>query len=97
MNMTAGIKLNDTNTGYTLQIRKAVLEFDKTFPSKFDVAIYTNTESLKKLIARPLTLDDAMKSGQVKVDGDPNNLKKFVSVLDTGLKPPGQATDADIG
>ena len=64
---------------------------------KFDVAIYTNTESLKKLIAGPLTLDDAMISGQVKVDGDPNNLKKFVSVLDTGLKPPGQPTHADIG
>ena len=77
MNMTVGIQLNDTNTGYTLQIRKAVLEFDKTFPSKFDVAIYTNTDSLKKLIAGPLTLDDAMKSGQVKVDGDPQQSKEI--------------------
>ena len=97
MNLTVGIKLNDTNAEYTLQIRKAVLEFDKSFPSKFDVAIYTNTDSLKKLIAGLLTLDDAMNSGQVKVDGDPNNLRKFVSVLDTGIKQPGQSTDASIG
>jgi hypothetical protein len=47
MNMTLGIKLNDTNQGYTLKIRKAVMEFQKSFPSKFDVAIYTNADSLK--------------------------------------------------
>jgi alkyl sulfatase BDS1-like metallo-beta-lactamase superfamily hydrolase len=97
MNMTLDIKLNDTNQGYTLKIRKAVIEFQKSFPSKFDVAIYTNTDSLKKVIAGFTTLDDALNSGQVKLDGDVNNLKKFVSVLDTGLKEPGQATDADIG
>ena len=33
MNMTLGIKLNDTNEGYALKIRKAVLEFQKSFPS----------------------------------------------------------------
>lgn len=97
MNMTVGIKLNDTNTGYTLQIRKAVLEFQKTFPTTFDVAITTNTDSLKKLIAGVVTLDDAMTAGEVKVDGNPNSLRDFVSVLDTGLEQPGQAADADIG
>jgi alkyl sulfatase BDS1-like metallo-beta-lactamase superfamily hydrolase len=75
MNMTLGIKLNDTNQGYTLQIRKAVMEFQKSFPSKFDVAIYTNTDSLKKLIAGITTLDDALNSEQVKLDGYVNNQK----------------------
>jgi alkyl sulfatase BDS1-like metallo-beta-lactamase superfamily hydrolase len=97
MNMTLGIKLNDTNQGYTLKIRKAVMEFQKSFPSKFDVAIYTNADSLKKLIAGVTTLDDALNTGQVRLDGNVNNLKKFVSVLDTGLKEPGEATDAAIG
>jgi alkyl sulfatase BDS1-like metallo-beta-lactamase superfamily hydrolase len=74
-----------------------VLEFQKSFPNKFDVAIYTNTDSLKKLIAGVTTLDEALNAGQVKLDGDVNNLEKFVSVLDTGLKQPGQATDASVG
>jgi hypothetical protein len=74
-----------------------VLEFQKSFPNKFDVAIYTNTDSLKKLIAGVTTLDEALNAGQVKLDGDVNNLEKFVSVPDTGLKQPGQATDASVG
>jgi len=74
-----------------------VLEFQKSFPNRFDVAIYTNTDSLKKLIAGVTTLDEALNAGQVKLDGDVNNLEKFVSVLDTGLKQPGQATDASVG
>jgi alkyl sulfatase BDS1-like metallo-beta-lactamase superfamily hydrolase len=65
MNMTLGIKLNDTNEGYTLQIRKAVLEFQKSFPSKFDVAIYTNTDSLKKMIAGTTTLDDDLSKSNL--------------------------------
>ena len=80
MNMTLGIKLNDTNEGYTLKTRKAVMEFQKSFPSTFDVAVYTNTDSLKKVIAGFTTLDDAVSSGQVRVDGDVGNLKKFVGV-----------------
>jgi hypothetical protein len=49
------------------------------------------------LIVGVTTLDDALNTGQVKLDGDVNNLKKFVGALDTGLKEPGQATDAGIG
>jgi hypothetical protein len=49
------------------------------------------------LIAGVTTLDDALNTGQVRLDGNVNNLKKFVSVLDIGLKEPGEATDAAIG
>ncbi len=97
MTMTVGIKLNDTNQGYSLHLRKAVLEYQPSFPSKFDVAILTNTDSLKKVIAGFITLDNAINTGQIKVIGDANNLKKFISVLDTGMEEPGQATNTDTG
>ena len=47
MNMTLGIKLNDTNEGYKLQIRQAVLEFQSTFPTQYDIAINTDERTLK--------------------------------------------------
>ena len=46
------------------------------------MAIYTDTYSLKRLIAGLTTLDDTLKAGQVKLDGDRNDLTKL-SVLDT--------------
>jgi alkyl sulfatase BDS1-like metallo-beta-lactamase superfamily hydrolase len=58
--------------------RNRVLEFQKSFPSKFDVAIYTNTDSLKRFIAGITTLEDALKAGQVELHGNANNLEKFV-------------------
>ena len=58
---------------------------------------YTNTDSLKKVIAGFTTLNDAVKSGQVQVDVDVSILKKFVGVLDTGLGVAGSTLGADIG
>ena len=93
MNLTLGIKLNDAdnstsnNTGneYKLQIRKAVLEFQRSFPSNPDVAITTDERTLKQVIAGIITLDEAIRLGKLKIDGDPLKLKQFVRVLDTGL------------
>ena len=87
MNMTLGIKLNDTNEGYKLQIRQAVLEFQNMFPNQYDIAINTDERTLKQVIAGLLTLDNAIELGKIKViGGDVNELKKFVDALDTGLK-----------
>ena len=99
MNMTLGIKLNDTNEGYKLQIRQAVLEFKNMFPSQYDIAINTDGLTLKQVIAGVITLDDAIESGKIKVTtGSVDDFKKFVSVLDTGLKGyPVDSKALDIG
>ncbi len=94
--MTVGIKLNDTNKGYDLYLRGGVLEYQKSFSSKIDVAIVIDTLSLKKLFPGITSLDDAIKDGQVKIIGGVINLK-ICNVFDTQLKEPGQATDADMG
>ena len=97
--MTLGIQLNDTNEGYKLQIRQSVLEFQKEFPHTYDIAIGTDERTLKQVIAGLLTLDDAIELGKIKLtDGDINDLKKFVSVLDGGLKgDPVDSKALDIG
>ena len=99
MNMTLGIKLNDTNEGYKLQIRQAVLEFKNMFPNKYDIAINIDGLTLKQVIAGVITLDDAIESGKIKVTtGSVDDFKKFVSVLDTGLKGyPVDSKALDIG
>jgi alkyl sulfatase BDS1-like metallo-beta-lactamase superfamily hydrolase len=60
INMTLGIKLNDTNEGYKLQIRQAVLEFQNTYPNQYDITINTDESTLKQVIAGLITLDDAL-------------------------------------
>ena len=99
MNMTLGIKLNDTNEGYKLQIRQAVLEFKNMFPSQYDIAINTDGLTLKQVIAGLLTLDDALELGKIKITaGSVDDFKKFVGVLDTGLKGyPIDSKALDIG
>ena len=90
MNITVGIKINDTSSdderGYTLDVRQAVLEFHKKFPDNFDVAILADEKSLKQVIAGIIPLYNAIENGQIKVKGNIDDLKKFVGVLDTGLK-----------
>ena len=70
MSMTLGIKLNNTNEGYKLQIRQAILEFQNTFTNQFDIAINTDEHTLKLVIAESLTLDDAIELGKIKVMGE---------------------------
>ncbi|MGD1837521.1 MAG: alkyl sulfatase dimerization domain-containing protein [Nitrososphaeraceae archaeon] len=90
MNMTVGIKINDTadddERGYTLDIRQAVLEFQEKFPESYDIAIVSDEKSLKQVIAGINTLDNAIENGQIKIEGDVDKLDKFVEVFDTGLK-----------
>ena len=88
-NMTLGVKINNNATsqdGYTLEIRQAVLEFDKGFPANYDVAISTDENSLKRVIAGITTLDKAIEEGKIKVEGSVDDLKKFIGMLDTGIK-----------
>ena len=91
MNMTLGTKLNDTNEGYKLQIRQAVLEFQNTFPN---IAINTDELTLKQVIAGLITLDEAIEVGKMKLTGGDINDLKFVNVLDTGLK--GYSVDSKV-
>lgn len=98
MNMTLGIKLNDTNEGYKLQIRQAVLEFQNMFPNQYDIAINTDERTFKQVIAGLLTLDNAIELGKIKVIGGDVNELKFVDALDTGLKGyPVDSKALDIG
>jgi alkyl sulfatase BDS1-like metallo-beta-lactamase superfamily hydrolase len=88
LNMTIGIRLNDTNEGYGYELRKAVLEFQKSFPENSDVAINTDTKSLKEVIAGVATLDEHIDTGKIQVDGNKEDLMKFVNILDDGLESP---------
>ena len=49
------------------------------------MAITTDERTLKQVIAGIITLDEAIRLGKLKIDGDPLKLKQFVRVLDTGL------------
>jgi hypothetical protein len=51
MNMTLGVKPNDTGAGYQLQIRKVVLEVQEAFPATSDVGITTDERTLKQVNA----------------------------------------------
>jgi len=86
---TIGIYMNDTKEGYTLEIRRAVVEFKTSFPTKYDVALYTNSDILKKILLGNLTLQKAVDSGIAKIDGGKVvELRNLAGVFDYRLKTP---------
>jgi putative sterol carrier protein len=66
---TLGIYLNDTKEGYTLEIRRAVLEYKDSFPTKYDIALYTNSDILKEILLGQSNLQKAVDLGIVKIVG----------------------------
>jgi alkyl sulfatase BDS1-like metallo-beta-lactamase superfamily hydrolase len=86
---TVGIYLNDTKTGYALEIRRAVLEYKDSFPSKYDVALYTNSDTLRQILLGQLSLQEALDLGVAKiVGGNISDLNNIASLFEYRLKSP---------
>lgn len=86
---TLGIYLNDTKEGYTLEIRRAVLEYKDSFPTKYDIALYTNSDILKEILLGQSNLQKAVDLGIAKiVGGNVTGLNNIANLFEYKLKAP---------
>ena len=89
--LTLGILIEDLEEGHTIQIRKAVMEYQSQLPDNYDVFVTTNDETFKKLVSGQVKIEDAINSGDVLVDGDVEELFRIISYFDRGLE-----SDVDV-
>jgi alkyl sulfatase BDS1-like metallo-beta-lactamase superfamily hydrolase len=81
-NLTLGIYLNDTEEGFTLEIRNNIVEYKDSFPEKYNVAIYTDSDTLKEILVGKAKLLDKIIAKKVNIDGDVREFSKFARSFD---------------
>jgi alkyl sulfatase BDS1-like metallo-beta-lactamase superfamily hydrolase len=77
-----GIYLNDTEEGFTLEIRNDVVEYEDSFPDEYDIALYTDSDTLKEVLVGKAKLLDKIIAKKVSIDGDTRDFTKFVRSFD---------------
>lgn len=77
-----GIYLNDTEEGFTLGIRNDVVEYEESFPDEYNIALYTDSETLKEVLVGKAKLLDKIIAKKVTIDGDIRDFSKFVRSFD---------------
>ncbi|HLN33807.1 MAG TPA: alkyl sulfatase dimerization domain-containing protein [Nitrososphaeraceae archaeon] len=77
-----GIYLNDTEEGFTLEIRNDVVEYKDSFPEEYNIALYTDSETLKDVLVGKAKLLDKIIAEKVTIDGDIRDFTKFVRSFD---------------
>ena len=84
--MILGIYLEDVDEGHTLEVRRAVAEYRPSFPENYDISVTSTSDIFKKIFVGELELSDAVESGDVKVEGNTNDLLTFIGFFDDGLE-----------
>ncbi len=77
-----GIYLNDTGEGFTLEIRNDVVEYEDSFPEEYNIALFTDSETLKEVMVGKAKLLDKIIAKKVSIDGDIRDFTKFVRSFD---------------
>jgi alkyl sulfatase BDS1-like metallo-beta-lactamase superfamily hydrolase len=80
--LVLGIYLNDTKEGFTLETRNDVVEYEKLFPEQYDIALYTDSDTLKNILVGKIKLLDAIIAKRVAIDGELRDLSKFAGSFD---------------
>ncbi|MBE2179357.1 MAG: MBL fold metallo-hydrolase [Chthoniobacterales bacterium] len=81
--MTLNFKFTDTNQDYTLQLKNGVLNAFPKLAGKPD-ATYTLTRAdLDNALLGQSKIEDLVKEGRVKVEGEPGKVSELLGLLDT--------------
>ena len=77
-----GIYLNDTEEGFTLEIRNDVVGYDDSFPEEHNIVLYTDSDTLKEILVGKSKLLDKIIEKKASIDGDIRDFIKFVGSFD---------------
>ncbi|MHC4716925.1 MAG: alkyl sulfatase C-terminal domain-containing protein [Planctomycetota bacterium] len=85
VHMTAGFVFVDTGAACGLEICGGLARFRTEFPTRPDVTIQTTSEVLDGLLRRESTVEAALASGSIEIDGGAAEAERFLGYFD----PPG--------
>jgi alkyl sulfatase BDS1-like metallo-beta-lactamase superfamily hydrolase len=80
--LVLGIYLNDTKEGFALETRNDVAQYEKLFPEQYNIALYTDSDTLKNILVGKLKLLDGIIAKKVTIDGELRDLSKFAGSFD---------------
>ncbi|RAV18412.1 alkyl/aryl-sulfatase [Mycolicibacterium sp. GF69] len=82
-NITLNVKFTDLNKEYGLTVENAVLHYAPQSVPNADANITLTKAKLDDIQLGNVKLDDAIKSGDVKIDGQQQSFNDFLGLLDT--------------
>jgi alkyl sulfatase BDS1-like metallo-beta-lactamase superfamily hydrolase len=80
--MTLGLSFPDREEEHGLIVRRGVIQYLPDRPGQADVRVQLNRTVLDEVISGRASWDDAVASGRVKIEGDPDQFKRFVGLFD---------------
>ena len=81
--ITINVDFTDTKEQYVLVLENAVLNHKKgELDSKADVTLTLTRTHLNSVILQETTIDELVKSNQIKLEGNPKKLAELISLLD---------------
>ncbi|WP_309261887.1 alkyl/aryl-sulfatase [Lysobacter arvi] len=80
--MTLGFDFADLRKQYTLMVRNGALTTESKAAAKPDAQLTMNKAVLDRIQLGQTTIDEAIASGDIKVQGDKGKVKTFFSLLD---------------
>ncbi|MGS0680523.1 alkyl/aryl-sulfatase [Shewanella sp. 125m-7] len=80
--LNINIDFTDLNSKYTLTLENAVLHHSRNQVDNPDVALEMTMETMNSIQLKELSFDDAIKNGSVKLTGDRQQFKAFLTMLD---------------
>ncbi len=80
VNLTMGIKLEDTNEHYALEIRRGVVQFHNKFPNKIDFALVAKRDYLNRILIGDIPITGEMLTAIE--GGDPAPMVAIMAAID---------------
>lgn len=77
-----GIYLNDTQDGYTLEVRNDVVIYKTSFPDRYNLVLITDSNTLKDVLLGKMKFLDGVLDKKITINGDIRDFAKFVRSFD---------------
>ncbi len=82
LKLTAGFHFTDTNEAVALEIRNGIAQFHSTPPNKTDFTLILPKPVFLGIGAGKIKLNEALKKGMAKLEGNPKKLPVFFASFD---------------
>jgi alkyl sulfatase BDS1-like metallo-beta-lactamase superfamily hydrolase len=80
--ITVAFRITDTNEAYAVEVRRGVAQIHETMPPKADVTLNVTMRTLERIIGHQTNFIEALRTGEIKAEGDVAVLARFYSFFD---------------
>ncbi len=89
VHLVVAFRITDAGRGYALEVRRGIAQLHESLPAHVDVTLNLTLSELQRIILHQTSFADALKSGEIKVEGNRAELERFFGFFDaTASEPP---------